>query len=314
MRADDEAHDEAEDKVQRRAHRHAGAHHVGPLHVRDVRRHAGDEAGHGELCRCWRRKRSVRYVYGLAQVRGEARGGLGSEAARERAEAERDNGHDDHEYAVAHDDADIRSLEAVVDDDGGDEGHQYLQKHLAAGEAHGDKGVLPVLTRLLSTIFKRLSLQNAMNFSVREIGEHLLLQAHKRPELLGREAAVELLRDGPERRVHHVAGPPALVGGEEQLAPLVEPVGFDAHIALLAQPLYYARGRGQGEIQLAVYVRGRDALRRVRHYKEQHAGLYFGEPLLREGAVAPGLQLDADAPAVPHHFAEVNVHVCASFS
>ena len=137
---DDEAHHQREDEHQRRADRDAEDHLERVLHVRDVGRHAGDEAGRAELV-------DVREGVGLdllvhrpSQVPGKAGGRERAEPARCHAEQKAQECHTEHGHAVFHDIAHVSLADAPVDDHGGHVRNEDLHNDFEGREERGERG------------------------------------------------------------------------------------------------------------------------------------------------------------------------------
>ena len=203
-----------------------------PLDVGDVRRHAGDKPGDGELVDVGEGKGLYVVIYGLSQVGREAGGRLGGETAGQGAEAQRYDGHGDHQYAVAHDDGKVGRLQAVVDDDGGDEGHEYLQQHLAAVRPMVIKASFAVFSRLFQNEFQSFYPSRLLSSGDERFFSIFFCRRQKVDDLVLRKAAEELARQVLEHGVHHVSHVLALFRHAQELAPLVERAGLHADEAL----------------------------------------------------------------------------------
>ena len=146
---DNQAHDIAENQRQWGAYRHPDHHHEGHLHVGDVGGHPGDQAGHAELVDVGKGKSLDPVVDGLPQVCGEARRGAGGEFARQGAKDQAQEGHDNHENAVAVDHRQVALFQALIDDDGSNERQQDLHDDLQGCQPDTEQGVPFILLQLL---------------------------------------------------------------------------------------------------------------------------------------------------------------------
>ena len=133
--AHDECHDEGEDDHERRADGKTHDHHVGKLHVGDVRRHTGDERRRRELVDVLKREVLDVIVKVFAQVFGKSRRCARAEGACERARDERCDS-DRHQDARVLPDLPHRRRAALDDFDEhrDDEGHQAFEHDLDGDE------------------------------------------------------------------------------------------------------------------------------------------------------------------------------------
>ena len=133
--AHDECHDEGEDDHEWRADGKTHDHHVGKLHVGDVRRHTGDERRRRELVDVLKREVLDVIVKVFAQVFGKARRCARAEGACESARDERCDS-DRHQDARVLPDLPHRRRAALDDFDEhrDDEGHQAFEHDLDGDE------------------------------------------------------------------------------------------------------------------------------------------------------------------------------------